>query len=153
MKEIDSSALAIVCNRSKSRRRLLASSPGRRHPASGSGRELRRLTEGRGNPRLDLPDEHARHFRTVYLSLRRSVGEHTGLISGPDFCTQRPTRQMAWWVFPFANKSEHRWRSGQRAGLQNLYSRVRIPPGAPTLRSKRARLRSCRMAREQWNNA
>lgn len=24
-----------------------------------------------------------------------------------------------------------RWRSGKRAGLQNLYSRVQFPPGAP----------------------
>src|ERR1035438_3803352 len=28
--------------------------------------------------------------------------------------------------------SKRRWRSGQRAGLQNLYSRVQFPPGAPS---------------------
>jgi hypothetical protein len=30
-----------------------------------------------------------------------------------------------------------RWRSGKRAGLQNLYSRVQFPPGAPSFKSNR----------------
>ena len=30
-----------------------------------------------------------------------------------------------------------RWRRGKRAGLQNLYSRVQFPPGAPSFKSNR----------------
>src|ERR1700752_3828989 len=53
---------------------------------------------------------------------------------------------MARWVFyllvirglcpalkdPLSLSQARRWRSGKRAGLQNLYSRVQFPPGAPS---------------------
>ncbi len=150
--------LAIVYNRSSlSFLRFFFPADGVRDVAPAPGGE--RLTEGGVHPTLDLPDEHARQSRAMFLLSCRRVGEQSGLNSEADFCTQRPTRQTARWVFPFlANQHDgHRWRSGQRAGLQNLYSRVRIPPGAPiletNLQKKSARPRYGRTAREQWNQA
>jgi hypothetical protein len=154
MKEVRIGAGIIVCNQSIIRDWLAAYAGVRGHAVRQLTAEPSGLTDHPAHPKVGLLDEHALHSRTVSLFLRRGVGVYPGLSSELDPGTQRPTRHTARWVFPFAaNKFEHRWRSGQRAGLQNLYSRVRIPPGAPTLQKKRARPRYCRMAREQRDNA
>lgn len=80
-------------------------------------------------------DDVGIHSRGLYvLSQQRAAGVCLGLDSASSSESRRPTRQTARWVFCFgANNNGHRWRSGQRAGLQNQYSRVQIPPGAPKI--------------------